>query len=248
MKSNKKTATLYRMVMPGHVCPFGLKSKYLLESRGYVIEDKPLTSREETDAFKAKHQVETTPQTFIDGEQIGGHTELREYFGQTVLRAGDTTYKPVIAIFGVGAVLAVAVNILLDWELGYLMVVPHFIAITMCLLALMKLRDVESFSTMFLNYDVLAKRWVPYGYMYPYAELVAGALMLMGVLPAVSIPLAFFIGGVGAWSVFKAVYIEKRELKCACVGGDTSVPLGFVSLSENLMMLAMAIGMTIVLL
>jgi len=94
--------------------------------------------------------------------------------------------------------------------------------------------------------DVLAKRWVPYGYIYPYAELTAGLLMFAGVLSVVSIPLALFIGGVGAWSVFKAVYIEKRELKCACVGGDTNVPLGFVSLTENIMMVGMAVWMLVV--
>ena len=55
--------------------------------------------------------------------------------------------------------------------------------------------------------------------------------------------LALFIGSIGAASVFKAVYIEKRELKCACVGGDSDVPLGFVSLTENLIMMAMAIWM-----
>jgi len=98
-----------------------------------------------------------------------------------------------------------------------------------------------------LNYDVLAKRFVPYGYIYPYAELTAGLLMLAGVLGVVSIPLALFIGGIGAWSVFKAVYIEKRELKCACVGGSSKVPLGFVSLTENLMMVGMAVWMLIML-
>ena len=48
---------------------------------------------------------------------------------------------------------------------------------------------------------------------------------------------------IGAVSVIKAVYIDKRELKCACVGGDTNVPLGFVSLTENVMMMAMALWM-----
>jgi hypothetical protein len=60
-----------------------------------------------------------------------------------------------------------------------------------------------------------------------------------------SVPIALFIGSIGAWSVFKAVYIDKRELKCACVGGDSKVPLGFVSLTENLMMVAMAVWMLI---
>ena len=56
-------------------------------------------------------------------------------------------------------------------------------------------------------------------------------------------PVALFIGTIGAASVFKAVYIDKRELKCACVGGDSNVPLGFLSLTENVMMVAMAIWM-----
>jgi hypothetical protein len=59
----------------------------------------------------------------------------------------------------------------------------------------------------------------------------------------VSIAVALFIGTIGAVSVFKAVYIDRRELKCACVGGDSNVPLGFVSLTENLMMIAMALWM-----
>jgi hypothetical protein len=54
---------------------------------------------------------------------------------------------------------------------------------------------------------------------------------------------ALFAASIGAISVFKAVYIDKRELKSACVGGDSKVPLGFVSLTENLMMVGMAIWM-----
>jgi len=245
---NPKQASLYRMVMPKHTCPYGVKSLYLLKKHGYEVADHHLTTRAETDAFKEKYGVETTPQAFIGVQRIGGHADLRKHFGEAVLEPGGTTYKPVLAIFAVGFLLAVAVGVLTNFTMGYWMVLPHYISITMVLLALMKLRDVDGFSTMFLNYDVLAKRWVPYGYIYPYAELTAGLIMFAGVLSYIAIPLALFIGGVGAWSVFKAVYIEKRELKCACVGGDTNVPLGFVSLTENLMMVGMAVWMLIVML
>ena len=84
----------------------------------------------------------------------------------------------------------------------------------MCFLAVQKLQDIESFSTMFLNYDLLARRWVPHGKVYPFGEALAGVL-IVGALPWVSGPVALFIGTVGAFSVFKAVCIEKRELKCA---------------------------------
>ncbi|MGP9631304.1 glutaredoxin, partial [Halomonas sp. AOP42-C1-46] len=70
-----------------------------------------------------------------------------------------------------------------------------------------------------------------------------GLLMLAGVLTWFAAPLALFVGTVGAVSVFKAVYIDKRELKCACVGGNSNVPLGFVSLTENLVMIAMGLWM-----
>ena len=69
--------------------------------------------------------------------------------------------------------------------------------------------------------------------------------MIAGV-PALAIsPFALFIGTIGAISVIKAVYIDKRDLKCACVGGNSKVPLGFVSLSENLAMIGAAIWMWI---
>lgn len=237
-----KTATLHRMVMPGHVCPFGLKSKDLLERNGYVVDDQHLTTREDVDAFKAEHSVKTTPQIFIDGERIGGFDDLSAHFGKQVAKEGDVTYQPVIALFSVAALLAVAVTWLARDTLFVGQTIGWFISIAMVLLGLQKLQDIEKFATMFLNYDLLAQRWVRYGYVYPFVETGAGLLMLMGALTWLAAPAALFVAGIGAYSVFKAVYIEKRELKCACVG-DARVPLGFVSLTENLMMVGMAIWM-----
>ena len=243
MSAPQKTAVLYRMVMPDHVCPYGRKSLWLLRRKGYVVEDRHLTTRAETDAFKAEHGVKTTPQTFIDGQRIGGHDDLRRFFGARVPEPGATSYTPVLVVFAVAALMAAAIQWLVQVTIVTWAVLPTFISATMCLLAMLKLQDVEKFSTMFLNYDLLAQRWVPYGYLYPFAELAAGVMMLAGVLTMVSAPLALAIGTIGAGSVFKAVYIDRRELKCACVGGSSNVPLGFVSLTENLMMIAMAIWM-----
>lgn len=240
---SQKTAELHRMVMPGHVCPYGIKSKYLLEREGYRVEDHHLETREATDAFKAKHDVETTPQTFIGGERIGGYDDLRVYFGKDSKDESETTYQPVVALFSITFLMALMAAYVAEGQWLSVRTAEWFIAFSMCGLAYLKLRDVESFSTMFLNYDLLARRWVPYGYVYPFAEGAAGVLMIGGVLLWLAVPLALFIGTVGAVSVFKAVYIDRRELKCACVGGDSNVPLGFVSLTENLMMIAMGLWM-----
>jgi glutaredoxin len=238
-----RNAVLYRMVMKDHVCPYGLKALNLLRSKGYTVEDRWLTTRAETDAFKAEHEVKTTPQTFIDGVRIGGYDDLRRHFGRKVRDPKALTYTPVLALFAVTALMAAAASYVVEGSPLTIRAAEWFIGFSMCVLAIQKLRDVESFSSMFLNYDLLAKRWVPYGYIYPFAEALAGVLMIAGALTWLSAPIALFIGGIGAVSVFKAVYVDKRELKCACVGGDSNVPLGFISLTENVMMVAMAVWM-----
>ena len=239
----RKRAVLYRMVMPDHTCPYGVKARDLLRRKGYAVEDHHLTTRAETDAFKAEHGVKTTPQTFIGGERVGGYDDLRRFFGLKVKDANATSYTPVIAVFAVAALVSVAINRITGEPVAGVALVERLIAAAMMLLAMLKLQDVDRFATMFLNYDLLAKRQAPYAYAYPFLELGAGTLMLAGVLSWLSIPVALFIGGIGAASVFKAVYVDKRELKCACVGGNSNVPLGFVSLTENLMMVAMAVWM-----
>ena len=190
-QANTETATLYRMVMSDHLCPYGLKSKDFLERQGYEVEDNHLTTREETDAFMERHGVETTPQIWIGEERVGGYDELREHFGKEAQDPDKTSYQPVIAIFVVAFLMALGLS------------------------------------------------WAMFG------EAFAGILMLAGVLTWLSAPVALFIGTVGAVSVFKAVYVDKRELKCACVGGNSNVPLGFISLTENLMMMLMGIWMPI---
>ncbi|MBB1089116.1 glutaredoxin [Lysobacter sp. SG-8] len=242
MSDLARTAICYRMVMPDHVCPYGLKTVHLLKRKGYRVDDRWLRTREETDAFKAEHGVATTPQTFIDGQRIGGYDALRRWFGLSVRDPDATSYRPVVAVFAVAALLAMAVG----WSgdgVAPVAWAEDFVAFSMCLLAMLKLQDVETFSTMFLNYDLLARRWVPYGYLYPFLELLAGVLMVADAWVGVAVPVALFIGGIGAVSVVKAVYVDRRELKCACVGGGSRVPLGFVSLTENLMMVAMAAWM-----
>lgn len=238
-------AALYRMVMDKHVCPYGLKARYLLKSKGYEVEDHWLTTREQTDAFKAEHGVSTTPQVFIAGQRIGGYAELRRFFGMDDDNANETSYAPVVVVFLTAAAIAVAASWMMLGTPWTVIGAEWFVSISMMLLAMLKLQDIEAFSTMFLGYDLLARRYVPYAYAYPFLEWLAGALMTAHALPWLSIPVALFIGTVGAVSVWYAVYVQKREIKCACVGGSSNVPLGFVSLTENIAMIGMAVWMLV---
>ncbi|MGX7895299.1 glutaredoxin family protein [Tsuneonella sp. HG222] len=238
-----RIARLYRMVMDKHVCPYGLKAKWLLEREGYTVEDHWLTTREQTDAFKREHGVETTPQLFIAGQRIGGYTEIRKHIGKPLPDPQATSYTPVLAVFAAAAGLAMAVSFFAYTSPFTIRAAEWFVSFSMVILAMLKLQDIEKFSTMFVGYDLLARRFVPYSYAYPFLEAGAGILMAAHALDWLSIPVALVIGTVGAVSVFYAVYVQKRAIKCACVGGSGNVPLGFVSLTENLFMVGMAIWM-----
>jgi glutaredoxin 3 len=77
-----RTARLYRMVLPEHTCPFGLRAKALLEENGFEVEDNILASRQEVEAFEAKHNIDTTPLIFVGEKRIGGCDDLERYLDQ----------------------------------------------------------------------------------------------------------------------------------------------------------------------
>ena len=164
-----------------------------------------------------------------------------------------TSYMPVVVIFALAFFMALALvsamtsssrpsTMTNQWPL--IMMVEFFMAFSVCMLAALKLKDIGSFRTGFVRYDLLAQRWAPYGLIYPYAEASAGIGMLaMSSLAPIAGPISLFIGTVGVVSVYKAVYWDKRHLACACVGGASRVPLGMLSLIENLMMIFMGVWM-----
>ena len=77
-----RSATLYRMVLPTHECPFGVRAKAMLEQAGFETEEHILATRDEVEAFKDEHGVSTTPQVFVDGERIGGSDDLEAYLAE----------------------------------------------------------------------------------------------------------------------------------------------------------------------
>lgn len=77
--SDQAPATLYRMVLPEHTCPFGVRAKALLVERGYEVDDRVLRTREEVEAVKDEYGVDTTPLVFIGNERVGGSQELEAY-------------------------------------------------------------------------------------------------------------------------------------------------------------------------
>jgi glutaredoxin 3 len=77
-----KQATLYRMVLSDHECPFGRRAREMLEAAGYEIDEHILQTREEVEAYKGAEGVSTTPQVFVGGERVGGSDDLEAYLAK----------------------------------------------------------------------------------------------------------------------------------------------------------------------
>jgi len=67
------------MVLPDHVCPYGVRARQMLDDAGFDVDEHILSTRMEVDAFQQEQGVSTTPQIFIDDERIGGSEELARY-------------------------------------------------------------------------------------------------------------------------------------------------------------------------
>jgi uncharacterized membrane protein YphA (DoxX/SURF4 family)/glutaredoxin len=240
--SMKKHAVIYRMVTPRPPVPLGHQGQGSLKRSGYEVEDHQLPTMEANEAYKRETGVDETPQVFIEGKRFN-YDALREHLGKGPDPKTDKTYQPVIAVFAVTFALALTTCWAQRGELVPVRVAELFIAFSMCVLGILKLQDLLSFATGFVQYDLIARRWVPYAYIYPFVEAGAGVLMIAGLLTWIAAPAALVVSTLGAISIIKAAYIEKRDVNCACVGGGSQVPLGFISLTENLLMMAMSAWM-----
>ncbi|MEO1354116.1 MAG: glutaredoxin [Cyanobacteria bacterium J06635_15] len=219
---------LYRMSNADHECPWGLRAVNLLNEKGIKFEDVRLTSHDEVAAFKAQHDVATTPQIFLGDERIGGYTDLAAYL-QVEAETADYSYTPVVALFSTAGLMALATSLR----------ITGFMGISLSMLASLKLMDIDSFAQSFEKYDLITHRFKPYGKAYPFAELLIGLGFLSGIAPLATGMGSLLVGVSGAVSVFKAVYIDKMALNCACVGGSSKAPLGVVSFAENAIMALM---------
>ena len=228
LNTTQAPVKLFRMSTPDHDCPWGLKAIHLLKEQGIEYEDHKLHSMEEVEAFKAKYDVPTTPQIFFGEERIGGYTDLAQHFGVEV-EAADYSYTPVVALFSTAGLITLATS------LG----MTGFMGVSLSMLASLKLMDLDTFVEGFQKYDLITKKVKPYAKSYPFAELLIGLGFLSGVAPLLTGISSLLIGTSGAISVFKAVYVDKLALNCACVGGNTKTPLGIVSFAENAIMAGM---------
>jgi len=143
-------------------------------------------------------------------------------------------YKPLIVILAVALVAAAGLTVG-----GHMAFMPASMGLFLCLLATLKFFNLQGFADTFAGYDLLAARVRAYAFAYPFIEMALGFLYLSGIAPVItnSVMIVLMLGGsLGVVQVIR----RGNKVQCACVGTSFALPVGRVTLAENLIMAAMA--------
>lgn len=142
------------------------------------------------------------------------------------------TYQPLLLILGlIGLASFAGQSWMLSFMAGFFIVFGAF-----------KLLDVPAFATAYARYDILAKVFKPWGYVYPFVEVALGLAFLFHFHMVTATWIALIISLTGAVGVIQSV-MSKQTIQCACLGTVFPLPMSTVTIIENIGMAAMAAWM-----
>ena len=152
-----------------------------------------------------------------------------------------TTWYPLVLIL----VYLLGGTALLEYAAGgfdAMRAMSHFMAGFFLVFSFFKLLNVGAFAVSYSSYDIVASRFPAYGYVYPFLELGLGAMYLGGFEPVLTNLLTLIVMGISTVGVVKAL-LARRKIQCACLGTVFNLPMSYVTLTEDLLMVGMAAAM-----
>ncbi|MEO6133485.1 MAG: MauE/DoxX family redox-associated membrane protein [Saprospiraceae bacterium] len=176
-----------------------------------------------------KYKIEEKPVIITATKPVLETDEVRSFW---------KSYAPIFLIFGyiLGATLLV--------EMSYEAFDPmrwmrHFMAGFFLVFSFFKLLDVPAFASSYSSYDILAKHWPVWGYIYPFVELTLGILFLTNFQMVITNAATFVIMGISSIGVIQSL-MQKRRIQCACLGAVFKLPMSTITVIEDLLMVAMS--------
>ena len=152
-----------------------------------------------------------------------------------------TTYKPLLLIFLFIAATTAIVSID-NGKIDVMLWMQYFMAGFFIVFSFFKFLNLTGFAESYAMYDILAKRVKVYGLVYPFIELILGAAYLTGFEPTITYIATICIMGFSSIGVIQSV-LDKKKIRCACLGAVFNLPMSMVTIIENLIMVLMALIM-----
>ncbi|HLP51405.1 MAG TPA: MauE/DoxX family redox-associated membrane protein [Chitinophagales bacterium] len=156
------------------------------------------------------------------------------------------TYLPVLLLFGYIAGSTLLIQLVSPpFDLAAWM--RHFMAGFFLAFSFFKLLDIPAFAVSYSSYDIIAKRWLGYGYIYPFIELALGILFLIPAAELIANAATLLVMSVSIVGVIQSM-LRKSRFQCACLGAVFKLPIGKITLFEDALMIAMSAGSLLMLL
>lgn len=159
----------------------------------------------------------------------------------TPARSWLQTYKPLLLI----AAFITGVSLLTSWNgksIDGMEWMNAFMAGFFIVFSFFKFLDLRGFADSYAMYDLLAKRVKGYGFVYPFIELGLGVMYLVGFNPPLTTMVTIIVMGFSSIGVIKSV-LDKKQIRCACLGAVFNLPMSTVTIIEDLLMVGMALFM-----
>jgi len=149
------------------------------------------------------------------------------------------TYKPILLVFAyiTGATILLEV---VNPPFDFMRWMQHFMAAFFLVFSFFKFLDLAAFADSYSTYDIIAARWRGWGLLYPFTEAALGILYLTGFYPALTNAATFIIMGVSIIGVLNSV-LQKRKIKCACLGAVFNLPMSTITIIEDGLMIVMSV-------
>ena len=147
--------------------------------------------------------------------------------------------KPLLIIFIYISVASILMNFK-NWNSSEAML--DFMGLFYIVFSFFKMLDLKGFPESFRMYDPLAKRLPIYGWIYPFIETVLGLMLLMRFEIKIALITTLIVLGITTIGVTKTL-LDKKSIRCACLGTALKLPMTEATFIENIIMIAMAISM-----
>lgn len=178
-------------------------------------------------------------QQALGGESSKYHI-LANQHNETIEKAKGwlATYKPVLLIFAYITGISVLIE-LFNNRFDWMTWMNHFMAGFFLTFSFFKLLNLQAFAESYSMYDIIAKRWNGWGYVYAFTELALGIAFLIGFHPLITNTVTLVVMAVSIIGVLQSV-LNKRKIKCACLGAVFNLPMSTITIIEDALMIIMS--------
>tara|TARA_B100000795_G_C22805669_1_gene444728 strand:- start:7558 stop:8274 length:717 start_codon:yes stop_codon:yes gene_type:complete len=160
-----------------------------------------------------------------------------------VSKSWFTTYKPLLILF----FYIFSITIFIELAAGNLDLsrwMRHFMSGFFLTFSFFKMLNLKGFKDSYSMYDIIARKFPSWGYIYPFTELILGIAYLLNFNPIITNSVTLVVMSISIIGVLQTV-LNKRTIKCACLGDVFNLPMSSVTIIEDGLMIMMSLGMLI---